>query len=162
MIIEKSGDLFASPQLKNLGHGCNCVGSMGKGIAVAFRRKFKKMAIEYNKLCNRGKYRPGDSFVWQEKGYTVFNLATQKDYWKDKATLERIEASLSLACEQAEELGLTYIAIPRIGAGLGGLNTKDVRRVITDVAGKYPNIDIVFVSHFRPGVRVDYEPKETQ
>jgi O-acetyl-ADP-ribose deacetylase (regulator of RNase III) len=47
-----SGDLFANAQeVEAFGHGCNCQGSMGAGIARTFRQHYPKMYEQYRARC---------------------------------------------------------------------------------------------------------------
>ena len=115
------GDLFCHENLRVLAHGCNCAGAMGKGIAVEFRSRFPLMYEEYKKRCVEGRFRLGDVFYWEEAGWVVFNLGTQKT-WRVKADLSSIDASVRAMAGLAERKGLARIGLPRIGAGLGGLH----------------------------------------
>jgi hypothetical protein len=72
-----TGDLF-DLGLPAIGHGCDCAGAMGAGVAVEFKRRFPAMHQEYRRRCRQGTFRLGDIFVWdQEPGLVVYNLATQ-------------------------------------------------------------------------------------
>lgn len=138
----RTGDLFAQPDLDALAHGCNCVGAMGAGIAVQFRKRWPEMYAQYVKLCAEGGFRLGDVFMWQppDRSITVFNLATQS-HWKLPADLMAVQDSLreAVSCmKPGERLG-----IPWIGSGLGGLAQADVRRVFEDIARTTPVIMVV-------------------
>src|SRR5512141_2670107 len=74
-----SGDLLAAQDVDAIAHGCNCAGAMGKGIALAIRRRWPEMYQEYRQHCRDGKFRLGDVFVWESKPL-VFNLGTQQSY----------------------------------------------------------------------------------
>ncbi|MEM6956329.1 MAG: macro domain-containing protein [Myxococcota bacterium] len=125
----KDGDLFATPSLKAFAHGCNCAGSMGKGIAVAFRKRWPRMFAEYKRRCASGAFGLGDVFLWQEADESVFNLGTQT-HWRAKATMDTVETSLTSMLALAETAGVEEIALPRVGAGLGGLRWDDVRALL--------------------------------
>ncbi len=115
-----AGDLFSEPDLEALAHGCNCAGAMGRGVAVEFRKRYPRMYDEYKKLCRDGKFALGDVFCWQHQSVTIFNLGTQKS-WRTKAELWAVEQAVEKMVEQAQALGIQRIGLPRIGAGLGGL-----------------------------------------
>lgn len=53
MIIWKSGDLFNS-NCTSLVNTVNCVGVMGKGIALEFKNKFPDMFVAYKKVYKQG------------------------------------------------------------------------------------------------------------
>ncbi len=128
-IEERTGDLFAQPDLTALAHGCNCAGAMGKGIAVPFKQRWPRMYAEYRARCAARRFRVGDVFVWQEGGMTVFNLGTE-EHWRTGARIEHIERAVAAMAREAATLGVTRVGMPRIGAGLGGLSWADVRAAL--------------------------------
>jgi O-acetyl-ADP-ribose deacetylase (regulator of RNase III) len=142
------GDLFANRyQAEAFAHGCNCQGSMGAGIAVGFRQRYPAMYEEYQRRCKAEPrlFNLGDVFLWQEDGKpAVFNLGTQEGYWRARASYEAIEAALKRARALADENSIGSIAMPRIGAGYGGLSWKRVRAVIEQVFGDWPGTLIVY------------------
>jgi O-acetyl-ADP-ribose deacetylase (regulator of RNase III) len=132
-----SGDLFVNRfQARALAHGCNCQGSMGAGIATGFRDRYPAMHAEYHRRCKAEPraFNLGDAWLWKANDQPwVFNLATQEGVWRARATYEAIEAALRSMRQQAEREGITTIAVPRIGAGYGGLSWKKVRAVVEKV-----------------------------
>jgi hypothetical protein len=86
------GNIFNITGVNSYAHGCNCVGAMGKGIAVQFRQKFPDMFIIYHEMCQKKKFCPGDVYAYEyEPGKFVFNLATQEHYNPCFGRLARIE-----------------------------------------------------------------------
>lgn len=144
MIEERTGDLFAQPDLTALAHGCNCAGAMGAGIAVEFKRRHPAMYAAYKTLCAEKKFRPGDVFTWKEGALTVFNLGTE-EHWRKGATLDAIEQSVAAMAREADQAGIAKAGIPRIGAGYGGLKWEDVRAVI-ERATTGTNVTLVVVT----------------
>jgi O-acetyl-ADP-ribose deacetylase (regulator of RNase III) len=136
-----SGDLFANRYAAQaLAHGCNCQGSMGAGIAVGFRERYPAMYEEYRRRCKARprEFNPGDCFLWKVADAPwVFNLATQEDYWRSRATYEAIETALRAMKAQADAEGVRSIAAPRIGAGYGGLSWKRVRGLLEAVCKEW-------------------------
>jgi O-acetyl-ADP-ribose deacetylase (regulator of RNase III) len=134
-----AGDLFANEyQAQALAHGCNCQGVMGAGVAVGFRERYPAMYAEYRRRCQAMPrlFNPGDAFLWKDEALPwVFNLATQDGYGRSRAraTYDAIERALSAMRAQAEAEGIASIALPRIGAGLGGLDWLQVRASIERV-----------------------------
>jgi O-acetyl-ADP-ribose deacetylase (regulator of RNase III) len=102
---------------------------MGKGIAVEFRRRWPEMYERLRELCSAGEFVPGSVFTWEADDVVVFNLGTQRT-WRTPATLEAIELSFRALAVEARRLDVRRVAIPRIGAGLGGLEWHDVRSTI--------------------------------
>lgn len=133
-IKHRSGDLFASQDLDALAHGCNCAGTMGRGIAVEFKRRWPEMYSEYRARCLDGRFTPGDLFVWDEPGLTVYNLGTQP-HWRSPAELPAIDSAVRKMIDHAVANGIRTIGMPRIGAGLGRLSWPQVEAVVGAALG---------------------------
>jgi O-acetyl-ADP-ribose deacetylase (regulator of RNase III) len=142
------GDLFANRfGAQALAQGCNCQGSMGAGIAVGFKERYPAMYEEYRKRCKAKprEFNPGDVFLWREAGGpAVFNLATQEDYWRSRATYDRVEQCLNAMRELADTEAITSIAMPRVGAGYGGLSWKKVKTVLESAFGDWSGVLYVY------------------
>ena len=120
---------------------------MGKGIALQFKRKFPEMYKQYKNLCKTKKYVVGDVFKYPYKDGVVYNLATQETWW-GKADLKYIEKSLQRMMEMAVKDGVKEIAMPAIGAGHGGLDWKDIKQLINNIAHNYPSIELYVVERY--------------
>jgi len=142
------GNIFKINGVVNYAHGCNCAGAMGKGIAVEFKARFPKMYNEYKALCKSGKFTLGSVFEYcYGEGY-VFNLGTQVS-WTTRANLEAVGEAIEKMVSIAATLKVDKIALPRIGAGLGGLDWNDVKVLIERAAARYPELDLFVVENFR-------------
>ena len=126
--IEK-GDIFRIDGVSSYAHGCNCAGAMGKGIAVQFKSKYPDMYLEYKQLCKENKFCPGDVFDYDYGNGHIYNLGTQAT-WRTRAKIEYIEKALIQMLELAKRDNVTAIALPAIGAGLGGLKWDDVKAIL--------------------------------
>jgi O-acetyl-ADP-ribose deacetylase (regulator of RNase III) len=147
------GDIFKVPGVTSYAHGCNCAGAMGKGIALQFKQKFPKMYNEYHQLCLSGCFNPGDVFPYEyAPGCFVYNLATQKHYAirGQLAKLPHIRSSVKKMLEHAHAHKVKAIALPKIGAGLGGLNWNDVKQTLESVAASYPDVELYVVEEYAP------------
>jgi len=138
-----TGDLFEL-DLPAIGHGCNCAGAMGAGIAGEFKRRFPRMYREYWRRCQVGRFPLGDVFVWPDDRVVVYNLATQP-LPRPPAVLDAIDTSVRAALDDARRRGLSRLGLPRIGAGLGGLAWPDVAAVLAAAAEASP-VELVVVS----------------
>lgn len=152
------GDIFETETNVALAHGCNCAGAMGKGIAVPFKEHWLAMYQAYKAKCGSGEFTPGKVFPWKDEtsGRTIYNLGTQRT-WRTKATLEAIEQSVSTMLRLAEENSTLTIAMPLIGAGLGGLAAADVKAVLDRLAGE-SSVRLIVCEEFVPGLAP--EPSE--
>ena len=147
----EQGDIFDLKGVTSYAHGCNCLGSMGRGVAVQFRNMFPKMYIEYHRMCRNKQFHPGDVYDYDYgKGY-IYNLATQYDYCPpgELAKLNYIEVALRKMLELATAAGVKSIALPTIGAGLGGLKWDDVKVVIEKVASDYTEVNLYIVLNYK-------------
>ncbi len=142
------GNIFKLEGITSYAHGCNCAGAMGKGIAVQFKNMYPDMYKQYKVLCKRGDFKLGDVFEYNHGSGYIFNLGTQKT-WRTKAELRAVEESLKNMLNVASELKVRKIALPKIAAGLGGLNWKDVRNTINNVAKDFPSIQLFVVENFK-------------
>jgi O-acetyl-ADP-ribose deacetylase (regulator of RNase III) len=129
---QRQGDLFADKTISALAHGCNCAGSMGRGIAVEFRKRWPAMYDAYRAECKAGRFRPGTVFVWDGPDTTIFNLATQP-FPGPSARPDFIHDSLKEAARIAESRSISLMGMPRIGAGYGGLEWAEVKRILDAV-----------------------------
>jgi O-acetyl-ADP-ribose deacetylase (regulator of RNase III) len=131
----------------------NCVGVMGRGIALQFAKAFPEMVKSYESLCERGELKPGTVQVYDlnrfEKPHYVFNFPTKR-HWKGKSRLEDIEAGLSALVAEVHRLGLKSVAVPPLGCGLGGLDWNDVRPRIEHAFSSLPDVQVLL-----------FEPKGT-
>jgi O-acetyl-ADP-ribose deacetylase (regulator of RNase III) len=131
-----SGDLFLNRyNVQAFAHGCNCQGSMSAGIAATFHEQYPEMYKEYHQRCKAKPrlFNLGDTFLWTEANKpSVFNLGTQERPGRD-ARYDAIETALTNMKAQANAEYIESIAIPRIGAGIGGLSWDKVKLIIDKV-----------------------------
>ncbi|SHN40951.1 macro domain-containing protein [Chitinophaga sp. CF418] len=142
------GNIFKIEGVQNYAHGCNCAGAMGKGIAVAFKERYPKMYQEYKMLCRTGKFTLGSVYEYNYGDGYVFNLGTQVS-WTTRANIEAVGQAIEKMLSIASTLKIDKIALPKIGAGLGGLNWDDVKAVIDTAAADFPEVDLFVVENFR-------------
>lgn len=131
MIQFKQGDILKQ-DAEALVNTVNCVGVMGRGIALQFRRAFPENFKAYEAACKRGEVRLGNMFIFETGGFYpryIINFPT-KQHWKGKSHIEDIRSGLVDLVRVVNEKNIKSIAIPPLGAGLGGLNWLDVKREI--------------------------------
>jgi O-acetyl-ADP-ribose deacetylase (regulator of RNase III) len=144
-VEHRTGDLFAQPDLKAFGHGVNCRGIMGAGIAKEFRRRWPDMYTQYTVNCANNKLLPGDVLPWRSpEGITVYNMATQAQPGPH-AKYMHVARSLDVALRHARRHGIDAVGVPRIGAGIGGLCWDMVAQII-DEAAEFHRVTVVVVS----------------
>ena len=95
MVIVKIGDLFDS-DAQTLVNTVNCVGVMGKGVALEFKNRFPDMHEDYVARCNAGQVRLGRPYLYRSLVPPwVLNFPT-KDHWRSVSRLQDIQEGLAL------------------------------------------------------------------
>ncbi len=145
MIRYEKGSLLDS-SAQTLVNTVNCVGVMGKGIALEFKRRYPEMFVEYARMCERHQVVPGVPVCHEAKGKLIVNFPT-KDHWKARSRLSDIEHGLQLLRKSYRAWNITSIAVPPLGCGNGGLEWSDVRPLIEKYLGDLP----IEVSVYSPG-----------
>lgn len=123
-VIFKSGDLLTS-KAQTLVNTVNCVGVMGKGIALAFKRKYPRMYDDYVARCNRGEVKLGNPYLYKAADHMIVNFPT-KDHWRAVSRLEDIVAGLEFLKLHYQAWGITSLAVPPLGCGNGQLEWEVV------------------------------------
>ena len=157
MIRFKSGDILAE-DVEALVNTVNCVGIMGRGIALQFKKAFPGNFRVYSRACERGDVQPGRMFLHETGSLTnpryIINFPTKR-HWRGRSRIEDIEAGLENLVELVHALGLRSIALPPLGSGLGGLDWSQVRQRILEAMRNLDDVDIViFEPNGAPETRV--------
>lgn len=119
-----TGDLLKSRQ-QTLVNTVNTVGVMGKGIALAFKKRYPDMFSDYVQRCDRGDVVLGRPYVFEESDHLVLNFPT-KGHWRAVSKLSDIVAGLEHLERHYKEWGVTSIAVPPLGCGNGQLEWEVV------------------------------------
>jgi O-acetyl-ADP-ribose deacetylase (regulator of RNase III) len=130
MIEYRSGDILKS-EAEALVNTVNCVGVMGRGIALQFKNAFPENFKAYAAACQREQVQPGRMFVFETGQLTppryIINFPTKR-HWRGKSRIEDIEAGLAALVTEIRTRRIRSIALPPLGSGLGGLDwTAEVR-----------------------------------
>lgn len=153
MIEFKTGDILQA-DVEALVNTVNCVGIMGRGIALQFKNDFPENFKAYEAACRRDEVQPGKMFVFETGALTnpkfIINFPTKR-HWRGKSRMEDIESGLKALVEEIRVRGIRSIAIPPLGSGLGGLNWNDVRpRIVEALRGLSDLRVIVFEPNGAP------------
>jgi O-acetyl-ADP-ribose deacetylase (regulator of RNase III) len=124
----------------------NCVGVMGRGIALQFRKAFPENFKVYAAACARGEVRPGKMFIFETGLLTgpryIINFPTKR-HWKGKSRIEDIDAGLPALVAEVKARGIQSVAVPPLGCGLGGLNWGEVRPKIVRAFEAIPDVRVL-------------------
>ena len=144
MITYKSGDIL-NADVEALVNTVNCVGIMGRGIALQFKNMFPENFDAYAGACAREEVQPGKMFIYPTGELTnprfIVNFPTKR-HWRGKSRIEDIESGLVALREEILRRGIKSIAIPPLGSGLGGLDWQDVKPRIVSALAPLQDVDI--------------------
>jgi O-acetyl-ADP-ribose deacetylase (regulator of RNase III) len=152
MIEYKTGDILAE-DAEALVNTVNCVGFMGRGIALQFKKAWPENFQAYAAACRRNEIQPGRMFVFETGRVTnprlIVNFPTKR-HWRGRSRMEDIESGLRSLVEEVRSRGIRSIAVPPLGAGLGGLEWAEVRPRIEEAMRDLPNVRVIV---FEPTVQ---------
>lgn len=139
------GDLLRQDDVDAVVNTVNCVGIMGKGIALQFKNKWPDNFRAYEAACKAKEVRPGRMFVFDSGGLVkpnyIINFPT-KDHWRGKSRIEYIREGLKDLVARIKHLGIRSIAVPPLGCGSGGLEWSEIRPLIEEAFASLPEVEI--------------------
>ena len=145
MIRVTSGDILGA-NVEALVCPVNCVGTMGKGLALQFKHTFPDNYIEYVRACRTGEMVPGRVYVHCREAadlpHYIINFPTKRD-WRNSSRLEDIETGLEALVAAIKRLNIPSIAVPALGCGLGGLQWDTVFPLIASAFHRLPDIYVL-------------------
>ncbi|QSR84366.1 macro domain-containing protein [Methylacidimicrobium sp. B4] len=118
-------DIFKS-KAQTLVNTVNCVGVMGKGIALEFKKRFPEMYEDYVRRCKAKEVKLGQPYLYRSLlPPWILNFPT-KDHWRSVSRLEDILDGLDYLKRHLQEWGITSLAVPPLGCGHGRLEWRVV------------------------------------
>lgn len=130
MIEIGTGSILAA-KVDALANPVNCVGAMGKGLALAVKQRWPETYAEYKIACDHRQLRPGGILItWQTKP-AIIHVAT-KDHWRSPSQLEWIRLGVAALRAAVLTHGFRSLAIPALGCGNGGLSWAVVKPLIEE------------------------------
>src|SRR6266446_2915424 len=119
MIKFRTGDILEA-DAEALVNTVNCVGIMGRGVALQFKNAYPENFKAYQSACARGEVQPGRMFVFETGQLThpkyIINFPTKR-HWRGKSRIEDIEAGLKALVEELQSRNIRSVAIPPLGSG---------------------------------------------
>lgn len=129
MIEYKQGDILRD-DAEALINTVNCVGVMGRGIALQFKRAFPANFKAYAAACKNAEVQPGRMFVFETGQLTnpryIVNFPTKR-HWRGASRMEDIDSGLKALVETIRQYNIQSIAVPPLGSGLGGFDWLEVK-----------------------------------
>jgi len=161
-ILYTRGDIFES-DAQVIVCPVNCVGAMGRGLALTFRERIPGLYEQFRDLCHRGlqpggvqsmgglgsgfglqgaslEMQSGDwdfpAVDWAGTGKELWQqvwVLATKDHFKDPSKEAWVLEGLKALRDLMQLRGTHSVALPAIGCGLGGLRWDLVRGLINGV-----------------------------
>lgn len=145
MIEYKSGDILKE-DAEAIVNTVNCVGVMGRGIALQFKKTYPANFKIYAAACKKNEVQPGQMFVFATGKFInprfIINFPTKR-HWRGKSRMEDIESGLKALVEVIRNEDIRSIAIPPLGSGLGGLTWAAVKKRIEETMRPLEDIRVV-------------------
>ncbi len=157
MIELRTGNILQA-DVEALVNTVNCVGVMGRGIALQFRKAFPDNYKVYRATCDRKQLRPGMMLVFDRSCLLnpryIINFPTKR-HWRGKSRIEDIRDGLDALVAEVRNRNISSIAIPPLGSGLGGLDWCEVRPLIEGAFRDLTAVEVqVYEPHGPPAPRV--------
>ena len=128
------GDIFHS-EAQVLVNPVNCAGVMGAGLAKQFRDRYPEMFAQYREDCRKGLVRTGNVRLYQPGkpgDPIVANLPTKK-HWRNPSRMKYVREGLRDLVLKLRAEGIRTVALPALGAGLGGLDQREVLEAMREI-----------------------------
>lgn len=146
-IKEIHGNIFNS-SCQTIVNTVNCVGVMGKGIALEYKLRFPDMFESYAKMCENKLLKPGLLQLWTKSSPWILNFPT-KFHWKKPSKIEYLKLGLKKFSQVYLDRKISSIAFPLLGAFSGGLDKNLVLELMYENLQPLKRIEIE-IYHFDP------------
>ena len=146
-LIIRNGDIFTSGA-EAVVNPVNIQGVARGGLARIFRKRFPENFRKYVAACENGSLVMGSVLVTEIEGdfRHIVNMPTVVESG-GKAQLAYIKSGMDALMDAVVEYGMDSVAIPALGAGIGGLDFDGVREVVENTVRCVP--EVVFIL-YRP------------
>ena len=136
MFVYKTGNLL-NTNADALVNTVNCVGVMGKGLALMFKEQYPYNFLKYQEACSKQLVNIGKMFIVEENDIfnnkkLIINFPT-KIHWKNSSEYAYIEKGLVALRQEIINRQIKSIAIPALGCSNGGLNYNLVKPMIETI-----------------------------
>lgn len=135
------GETIMKSRMQTITNTVNCVGVMGKGVALRFKNAHPTNFEDYVRRCSRNEVQPGVPYVFRADSkrdkpelQLILNFPT-KNHWRNPSEIEWVEGGLAILAQRYDEWGIKSLALPPLGCGNGGLDWVDVWPLIDRYLG---------------------------
>ncbi len=124
----RESDLLKS-DMHALVNTVNTVGIMGKGVALAFKKRYPAMYHDYVQRCDRHEVKLGEPYAYEADDHLIINFPT-KQHWRSVSRLSDIVAGLEYLEHHYKAWNIRSLAVPPLGCGNGQLEWRVVGPVL--------------------------------
>jgi len=130
-------------------HGVNVQGAFAAGFAAVLKAAYPDCVPIYLAACAAQSLKPGGIVVYLPESVglpRVIHAATQEFYGRrGRARIDWVRSALLASRTYLDEQAITDVAMPRIAAGLGGLDwANEVLPAITDIFGGWKGTAFIY------------------
>ena len=137
---EIHGDIFTS-DAEALVNTVNCVGVMGKGIALEFKRRYPDMFNAYRSARSRRELSPGNVWMYRTKNNRIIFNCAVKDDWRNPSRIEWVEFCLNELVQLCRANNVKSLALPWMGAMNGRIPVEQIKTATRRVLSGIIDID---------------------
>ena len=145
MLVYKKGDLLNAHE-DVIAHGCNAQGVMGSGVAKAIRDKWPSAYDAYRETYETKGLHLGDVIMCQVGDKLIANCITQENYGRDGemyVNYDAISKCIENLLTHCDRNAIESVAIPKIGAGLGGGDWLLIEGIIKEIQEQINTVKVV-------------------
>jgi O-acetyl-ADP-ribose deacetylase (regulator of RNase III) len=107
----------------------NCVGVMGKGLALEFKERYPDMYRDYMEKCNKGEIKLGIISEFYTNNKLILNFPTKNNF-KENSKIEYIEQGLDFFKKNYRNWKIKSVAFPQLGCRNGKLDWNQVKSIM--------------------------------
>lgn len=116
-------------QCQTIVNTINCVGVMGKGIALEMKNRYPEMFEKYKGFCDRQLIEVGKLWLYKSDDKWILNFPT-KIHWRNNSEYDYIKKGMAKFVETYKEKDIKSIAFPMLGCSNGGLDVNAVLEIM--------------------------------
>jgi O-acetyl-ADP-ribose deacetylase (regulator of RNase III) len=151
MIQYLSGDILYT-KAQTLCHGVSTDDDFKTGLGLTLRQAYPQLYKEFRQHLKSENPKPGDYWLWKNPAKNVLQLFIRDEGSKSKQS--HINRSLHEVKRHLKDLGITSLALTRLGAGLGRIDWAEVREALEAQLADLP-MKVVVYENYVPGKRAE-------
>lgn len=153
MEIIEYGDIFLS-RAQTLVNTVNCLGVMGKGLALRFKEEYPEMFDAYSEICKKGLLDIGKLWLYKADRRWILNFPTKYD-WRMPSHESYIELGLDKFLKTYKQRNIESVAFPLLGANNGNIDPEVSLKIMINYL-QHCEIPVSIYKNYRPQINISY------